>query len=150
VLRLGDILAKGPEALVAAGLEHRELAKRFAEQLRRRGYRVKLLLPKVREEEFPWFLEYLEEMFGGVATAEYRRYGIKQLPAVAVDDRVYQGREAIRYMAGGCATRKARGRSCSGCPLNVNGVCAILGREAPGTCIIRVRLRSSSRLRRRP
>ncbi|RLE98973.1 MAG: hypothetical protein DRJ57_03055 [Thermoprotei archaeon] len=46
---------------------------------------------RARPEDFPWYLEYLEELFGGIATAEYRRYGIRSLPAV-----VYKGKTVIQ------------------------------------------------------
>ena len=50
-----------------------------------RGKKPKLNVIRLKltdPEEFPTYLEYLEEVFGGVVTAEYRRFGIKSLPAI--------------------------------------------------------------------
>lgn len=45
-----------------------------------------------RGEDFSALLNRLEDLFGGVATAEFRRYGIKSLPAIVYNDQlVLQG-----------------------------------------------------------
>ncbi|MEM0042865.1 MAG: thioredoxin family protein [Thermofilaceae archaeon] len=45
-----------------------------------------------RSEDFPAYLSQLEELFGGVATAEFRKYRIESLPAIVYNDQlVLQG-----------------------------------------------------------
>lgn len=41
-----------------------------------------------RAGDFPYYVRQLEELFGGIATAEYRRYGIQSLPAIVYNDKV--------------------------------------------------------------
>jgi len=75
--------------------KHEELVKALEELLERvRGEKPKLRVVQLKlkdARDFPWYLEYLEELFGGIATAEYRRYGIRSLPAV-----VYKGKTVIQ------------------------------------------------------
>jgi len=48
---------------------------------------VKLHVVKIDDvKKFPEFLAYLEEIYGGIHTLEFRRYGIAQLPAIVIDD----------------------------------------------------------------
>ncbi|MCD6358111.1 MAG: thioredoxin family protein [Thermoproteales archaeon] len=74
---------------------HEELVKALEDLLERvRGEKPKLRVIQLKikdAKDFPWYLEYLEELFGGIATAEYRRYGIRSLPAV-----VYKGKTVIQ------------------------------------------------------
>ena len=74
---------------------HEELVKALEDLLERvRGEKPKLRVIQLKikdARDFPWYLEYLEELFGGIATAEYRRYGIRSLPAV-----VYKGKTVIQ------------------------------------------------------
>lgn len=54
--------------------------------------KLKVVRHKLRDpSDFPLYLAQLEEMFGGIATAEFRKYGIKSLPAV-----VYKGRAILQ------------------------------------------------------
>ena len=49
--------------------------------------RVKLHVVKIDDvRKFPEFLAYLEEIYGGIHTFEFRRYNIMQLPAIVIDD----------------------------------------------------------------
>lgn len=49
--------------------------------------RVKLHVVKIDDvKKFPEFLAYLEEIYGGIHTFEFRRYNIMQLPAIVIDD----------------------------------------------------------------
>ena len=78
---------------VARGQEEAvEVVRRVLERVRpEHRPKLKVVRVKVRAGDFPWYLEYLEELFGGIATAEYRRYGIRSLPAV-----VYKGKTVIQ------------------------------------------------------
>lgn len=50
--------------------------------------KLKVRVVKIEEpSEFPELLEQLEEIFGGLYTLEFRKYGIKNLPAIVVDDK---------------------------------------------------------------
>lgn len=49
--------------------------------------RVKLHVVKIDDvKKFPEFLAYLEEIYGGIHTFEFRRYNVMQLPAIVIDD----------------------------------------------------------------
>lgn len=149
---------KRPDAVIAVGAERVEEARRAARELEKRGLRVKLIACRVRERDFPLFLSRLEELFGGVATYEYRKYGVSELPTVVYGGRKYTGEAAarlIRELAGGALPAKprksvapttqktaaARG-GCPRCPLNSGGVCILLKRPAPGSCPVRLRASS--------
>ena len=76
--------------------QHSELVNVLREMLNRvkPKDRPKLKVVKLKltnPADFPAYLEYLEELFGGIATAEYRRFGIKALPAV-----VYRGKLVVQ------------------------------------------------------
>ncbi len=54
--------------------------------------KLKVVRHKLRDSsDFPLYLAQLEEIFGGIATAEFRKYGIKSLPAL-----VYKGRAILQ------------------------------------------------------
>lgn len=75
---------------------HEKLVEMVRDVLRRvKGKKPKLQVVRLkleRGEDFPIYLSQLEEMFGGVATAEFRKYRIESLPAVVFNDQlVLQG-----------------------------------------------------------
>lgn len=81
--------------------EHEELIKTLRSILDDvKGKKPKLKVVKLKlksAEDFPYYLNTLEELYGGIATAEYRKYGIQSLPAVVYNDRVVlQGRVPTR------------------------------------------------------
>jgi len=46
-----------------------------------------------KPEDFPGFLATMEELFGGISTLTFRKYGIRRIPAIVVDERkVLEGR----------------------------------------------------------
>ncbi len=49
--------------------------------------KLKVRVVKIKNpEDFPDFLEQLEEIFGGLYTLEFRKYNIQSLPAIVVDN----------------------------------------------------------------
>jgi len=81
--------------------EHEELIKTLGSVLDSvKGKKPKLKVVKLKlknAEDFPYYLNTLEELYGGIATAEYRKYGIQSLPAVVYNDKVVlQGRVPTR------------------------------------------------------
>jgi hypothetical protein len=80
---------------------HEELVKTLRSILDSvKGKKPKLKVIKLKlktAEDFPYYLNMLEELYGGVATAEYRKYGIQSLPAVVYNDKVVlQGKVPTR------------------------------------------------------
>ncbi|MEM2795457.1 MAG: thioredoxin family protein, partial [Thermofilaceae archaeon] len=54
--------------------------------------KLKVVRHKLRDpNDFPSYVAQLEEIFGGIATAEFRKYGIKSLPAI-----VYKGKAILQ------------------------------------------------------
>ncbi|MCD6563613.1 MAG: hypothetical protein J7K23_06850 [Thermoproteales archaeon] len=55
--------------------------------------KLKVRVVKIKNpDEFPEFLEQLEEIFGGLYTLEFRKYQIQKLPAIVVDEeKVFEG-----------------------------------------------------------
>jgi len=50
--------------------------------------RVKIHVAKIDDvSKFPSFLAYLEEIYGGVYTLEYRKYKVEKLPTIIIDDK---------------------------------------------------------------
>lgn len=98
--------------------EHEKLLQTVKDILdRTRGKKPKLKVLQLKlksSDEFPLWLRQIEELYGGVATAEFRKYGIESLPAVVYNEQlVMQGKvptqeeleEALAY-AGLKFTRK--------------------------------------------
>lgn len=54
--------------------------------------KLKVVRYKLRDpSDFPSYMAQLEEIFGGIATAEFRKYGVKSLPAI-----VYKGKAILQ------------------------------------------------------
>lgn len=72
--------------------EHEKLAemvKSFVSKVREKKPKVKVIRHNIRDpKNFEYYLRELEELFGGVATAEYRKYGVTSLPAIVYKDHV--------------------------------------------------------------
>ncbi|MCX8180776.1 MAG: thioredoxin family protein [Thermofilaceae archaeon] len=72
--------------------EHEKLVSTLKDLLEKtRGKKPKMEVVKLkisRADDFPYYIQQLEELFGGIATAEYRKYGIQSLPAIVYNDRV--------------------------------------------------------------
>ncbi|MEM2298163.1 MAG: hypothetical protein QXW23_01410 [Thermofilaceae archaeon] len=76
--------------------DHEKLVEMVKEVLGRvKGKKPKLQVIKLkleRSEDFPAYLSQLEDLFGGVATAEFRKYRIESLPAIVFNNQlVLQG-----------------------------------------------------------
>ncbi len=71
----------------------RELTKPFKDKIDLKVHLIHINKP----EDFPNFLETMEELFGGISTLTFRKYGIKSIPAIVIDDRkVLEGRYPSR------------------------------------------------------
>lgn len=85
-----------------------------------KGKKPKLSVVRLKLEsadDFPLYLRQLEEMFGGIATADFRKYKIESLPAVVLNDQLaLQGKvptmeeleEALAYAGLKFARRESR------------------------------------------
>jgi len=71
----------------------RELTKPLKDKIDLKVHLIHINKP----EDFPSFLETMEELFGGISTLTFRKYGIKNVPAIVIDDRkVLEGRYPSR------------------------------------------------------
>jgi|GEM_PF-1311095 len=74
---------------------HEELVsilKNVIDNIKGKKPKIKVVRLKLkRAEDFPYYLRTLEELYGGIATAEFRKYGIQSLPAI-----VYNGRAILQ------------------------------------------------------
>jgi hypothetical protein len=69
-----------------------ETLKSVVDSIKGKKPKIKVVRLKLRSsEDFPYYLKTLEELYGGIATAEYRKYGVRSLPAI-----VYNGRAILQ------------------------------------------------------
>jgi len=74
---------------------HEELVrtlKSVVDSIRGKKPKIKVVRLKLKSaEDFPYYLRTLEDLYGGIATAEFRKYGVRSLPAM-----VYNGRAILQ------------------------------------------------------